>query len=270
LEAGSASKLSKGDYVVASSSGVGTWSTHCISPADAWTKIQGSDMPGSSTFPVETAAVSVVAPLLAKHLLSVVPLSAGNVIVQNNASSTVGQAVIQYANQKNIKTINITRPHTEWGNLVYHLQGIGATLVVDEAYANTPAFGKLLSDLPKPSLGLNSAGGASFTKVANALGENGTLVTYGSMSRTPTTVPTSLFVNKNLTLKGANIAKLLKGMKKVDVDKAVNEVIDDLRGSEKDAKVKLLLAREPFLDFPIALERSYAKNERKVVLVMPA
>ncbi len=59
-------------------------------------------------------------------------------IIQNNAGSTVGQAVIVYAASKGIKTVNILRRRDDWDDYVNHLQGLGATLVVTEEFAATP------------------------------------------------------------------------------------------------------------------------------------
>lgn len=75
---------------------------------------------------MEHAAVSVVAPLTGKLLVESAALAKGDVIVQNNAFSTVGQAVVQYAAAAGIHTVNIARKRDDWANHVYHLQGLGA------------------------------------------------------------------------------------------------------------------------------------------------
>ena len=122
-EVGSNAKgLKKGDYVVASRSGVGTWATHAIASEDSWTRLEG-DAPGNASFPIEHAAVAVAAPLTAQGLLAAAgPLPAGSVVLQNNASSLTGQAVVQYAAAAGLKTINIAPAHSDWDNFVYHLQ----------------------------------------------------------------------------------------------------------------------------------------------------
>lgn len=126
VEAGPASTLRKGDVVVASAPGVGTWATHVVAEGASFTKVEGA-APGSAGFPVETAAVAVGAPLTAKHLLASVALSAGDVLVQNNAASLVGQAVIQYAAAAGVQTVNIVSKAAvaDWANAVYHLQVSG-------------------------------------------------------------------------------------------------------------------------------------------------
>ena len=125
-EVGSGAKgLKKGDYVVASRSGVGTWATHAIAPEDSWTRLDG-DAPGGASFPIEHAAVSVAAPLAAQGLLAAAgPLAPGSVVLQNDASSLVGQAVVQYAAAAGLKTVNIMPARPDWDNFVYHLQASG-------------------------------------------------------------------------------------------------------------------------------------------------
>ena len=280
-----------------------------MAPGDSFTKVPaGGPQPGDAGFPVEAAATGVAAPLLAKALLesSPTPLVSGDVVVQNNAGSTVGQAVVQYAAAKGLLTVNIMRPRGDWGAIVNHMQGQGATIVVDEDYARTPAFGKLLADLPPPRLGLNSVGGPAFTSVARALGRGASLVTYGGVARQPLRLSSALLTAKGLTLKGFSLAEAVAGMDKPARDAAVGAALADVRGGDAGgwgwgrnntavsppsvtplpntpmyifqssslivflaARVKLLVARESFGDFGTALKRSLARGERKVVLVMP-
>lgn len=278
VEAGPASTLRKGDVVVASAPGAGTWATHVVAEGASFTKVEGA-APGSAGFPVETAAVAVGAPLTAKHLLASVALSAGDVLVQNNAASLVGQAVIQYAAAAGVQTVNIVSKAAvaDWANAVYHLQvsgmanacwallgagalvpalachattlrahstthpnshpphtpqGLGATIVVDDAYARTPAFAKLLADLPAPKLGLNGVGGAAFSSVAGALAPGATLVTYGGA---PIKVASSALLRKGLTLTGFSLQRTLAALPKAARDAAVNAVIADVRGDKSGA-----------------------------------
>jgi mitochondrial enoyl-[acyl-carrier protein] reductase / trans-2-enoyl-CoA reductase len=89
----------------------GTWSTFTVASADALAKIPGA----ASSFPLEAAALAAPATAIAL-VKEFAALKAGDVIVQNNAGSTVGQAVIAYAASKGIKTINIMRQR--WGELL--------------------------------------------------------------------------------------------------------------------------------------------------------
>lgn len=259
LQAGSGvSGLKKGDWVVPARSGLGTWRTHAVFAADDLAALPAGKLP------VEAAATASVSPSVAIRLLSdFAALKEGDVIVQNNAASTVGQAVIQLAAARGIKTVNILRQRDDYEDVVNHFHGLGATLVVDEDLARTPAFADLLKDLPAPKLGLNSVGGAAATSVAKALGHGATMVTFGGMSRKPVTVPTSLLVSKDLSLRGFNLGAWLDAASAEDKAALFAEA-GKLAASNG---AKQLLAREPFADFPHALARAQEDGERKVVLV---
>jgi mitochondrial enoyl-[acyl-carrier protein] reductase / trans-2-enoyl-CoA reductase len=51
-------------------------------------------------------------------------------------------------------------------------------------------------------LGLNCVGGKETSLMAGLLGHNAHLVSYGAMSKQPLSLPTSLFIFKNLTSHG--------------------------------------------------------------------
>ena len=57
----------------------------------------------------------------------------------------------------------------DWNDMVNHMHGLGGTIIVNEDFARTPEFTKLIADLPKPKLGLNSVGGTSAATVASRL-----------------------------------------------------------------------------------------------------
>lgn len=201
--------------------------------------------------------------VLSSHSHLCVVSLAGDLVVQNNASSTVGQAVIQLASKQGLKTLNIMPAHSKWAELVGHMQALGATTVVADAQAGRYEFiTKVLADMPAAKLGLNSAGGAAASAVARALAPGSTMVTFGSASGKPVTAPLSWFTSRELTLKGFDLAKQTVSMPKADLDKAVQEAVSAVACGS----VKLLVAREPFKDFPVALKRALTPEERKVVL----
>lgn len=236
-----------------------------MSSAEHWTALPAGAVPGEGGWAVEVAAVSVVSPTVARLLLDGAGVKAGDVVVQNNAGSTVGQAVIQYAAARGARTVNILRKANEWAAVSNHLQGLGAGIVADEGFARTPAFRKLLADLPAPRVGFNSVGGAAAATVARALGAGATLVTYGASSGGGVHLPTSAFTSRGLTATGFSLDAKLRAATKAERDALALAAVADVRAGA----VKQLVAREPFADFVAALRRSYARGERKVVLVMP-
>ncbi|KAJ6947997.1 hypothetical protein NC651_002376 [Populus alba x Populus x berolinensis] len=104
LSVGSAVKhLSPGDWVIPSPPSSGTWQTYIVKEESVWHKI-------SKDSPIEYAATITVNPLTALRMLQdFVTLNSGDCIVQNGATSIVGQCIIQLARLRGIHSINIIR-----------------------------------------------------------------------------------------------------------------------------------------------------------------
>ncbi|KAI9144711.1 hypothetical protein BKA69DRAFT_1020642, partial [Paraphysoderma sedebokerense] len=189
--------LKKGDWVIPGHAGFGTWRTHAAAHQDDLVRIS------SDISPISAATLSVNPCTAYRMLRDFVDLKQGDVIIQNGANSAVGQAVIQLAAAWGYKSINIVRDRPNLPQLVEELKALGATYVVTDS--NLRKESKSISSVlggRTISLGLNCVGGKSATEVARTLGQNGVLVTYGGMSREPVTLPTSLFIFKNLAAKG--------------------------------------------------------------------
>lgn len=63
--------------------------------------------------------------------------SAGDVVVQNEADSDLGRAVIKAAREKGFTTINILANKPGASERIELLKGMGGDIVVTEAYTNT-------------------------------------------------------------------------------------------------------------------------------------
>lgn len=116
----------------------------------------------------------------ADALLNAANLQPGDVLVQNGADSELGQAIIELAKKRGIKTINVIADKPGTPLLVEKLKLKGGDIVVSESYTNTWFIKRLLSDFPKPTFGLNCSDGFAATAVAKLLQEGGTLLTYGN------------------------------------------------------------------------------------------
>lgn len=246
------------DWVVPGVSGVGTWATHVVAPAEHLCKVEKS---GS----VEQAAVSVVSPALAHCLLKFAELEEGDVIIQNNAASTVGQVVQQLAAERGLVVVNVMRDHPEWEELSAHFQGLNpAGITVSEQFARSAEFPKLLKDLPAPKLALDGTGGAMSIAIARALRPGGTMVTYGNVSKKPVTLPMDLLLDRGVVARGFNLDTWARRVGREKRNELIRKVTQDVAAG----KLKQLVAWEPFADFNHALKRATKDYERKVVLVM--
>lgn len=193
-----------------------------------------------------------------------VNLQKGDVIIQNGANSNVGASIIQIAASRGIKTINIIRERTDQSTMIEKLKAYGAYIVDTESYVGSLSFKRLISDLPKPKLALNCTGGPSVTEMARIVDEKATIVTYGVMARKPITIPGSLFIFKQLNLRGFWLTKWLEEHSVNERDSMYNQV----QGLFKAEKLRLWSEKHSFHDgLGEALDRAQIeRRERKVLL----
>ncbi|KXN89404.1 putative trans-2-enoyl-CoA reductase, mitochondrial [Leucoagaricus sp. SymC.cos] len=193
--------LQVGDWVVMVKQQAGTWSTnHNVKVNDV---VKIPDHEGLSE--VHVATITVNPPTAYNMLTDYVELNAGDWVMQNGANSAVGQAVIQIAAARGLKTLNFVRSRDDIEHLKEQLCGLGATQVLTYEDLND----KSLRDKVKGWLGgkeihlaLNCVGGKETTAMLRYIGKDGHLVSYGAMSKQPFSLPTSAFIFKNLTAHG--------------------------------------------------------------------
>lgn len=189
--------LTSGDLVVPLEPKLGTWRSAAVLPDDALYRLPAG--PGSRMTLAAAATLCVNPPTAVALLANYVALQPGDVVVQNGSTSAVGQAVIQLARAKGLRTINVIRQRPNWDETVRQLKALGADVVTTEKEiaAATAAAG-----LPPPRLALNCIGGSEALAVAKALVPGGTHVTYGAMALQPVSLPASLLIFKDITFKG--------------------------------------------------------------------
>lgn len=182
--------LAVGDRVIPAKPGFGTWRTLCVTDENSVKRI-----PKMS---VVNSAMLAVNPCTAYRMLEDFNKpNPGDWVIQNGANSAVGRAVIQVCKIRGYKTINIIRNKPD-DDVRDELLSIGADIVFDDK--EDMVLSAFCSTIPPPTLGLNMVSGRATIPLLKALGENGSLVTYGAMSRMPMSVPFGLTVFKNITL----------------------------------------------------------------------
>ncbi|KAK6935966.1 Alcohol dehydrogenase-like, C-terminal [Dillenia turbinata] len=241
--------LSPGDRVIPSPPSSGFWQTYVVKQENQWHKI-------SKDAPIEYAATVTVNPLTALRMLEdFTTLKSGGSIVQNGATSIVGQCIIQLAQVRGIHSINIIRDRAGSEDVKEHLKRLGADEVFTESQLEIKNVKSLLGNLPEPALGFNCIGGNAATLVMKFLRQGGTMVTYGGMSKKPVTVSTSSFIFKDLSLRGFWLQKWMTS----DKAKECRSMIDYLLGLVSEGKIKYEMELTPFEDFHTALDKALGK-----------
>ena len=132
-------------------------------------------------------------------------LKSGDWIAQNAATSAVGRAVIEIANSKGWKTLNVVRRPES----VDELQKLGADAVVVDGPEMSDQAASVLRGT-KPKLGLNAVGGASATRLAGLLADGSPLVTYGAMSKEALKIPNGFLIFRDLDFRGFWLTRWLR------------------------------------------------------------
>jgi len=248
--------LKVNDRVILMKEGYGTWSSHLIAPSNILFKV-------SEKIPLEYAACLSINPCTAYRLLSDFEnLSEGDTIIQNASNSMVGLCVMQIAASRGIKTINVIRNRPDHEDLVEKMKAWGGYIVVNDSYLRTPNFRKLISDLPKPKLALNGAGGYSATEIARHLSPGGTLVTYGSMSNKPLQLPSSLLLFNDIKARGF----WLKRWNEENSLQEKEKMFIYLQQLIENQKLRLWIEHHDLSSFQWAIERYFEPyKNRKVV-----
>ncbi|KAJ3498874.1 hypothetical protein NLG97_g781 [Lecanicillium saksenae] len=216
---GSSSPLQKGDWVIPAISQLGTWRTHAVLDSSQLLKV---DKQGLA--PTQVATVSVNPCSAYKMLrcygpsaglkegLGMKPLDVGSGqwFIQNGANSGVGRAAIQFGKLWGLRSINVIRDRetpeaTE--SLKQELRQLGADVVVTDSQFLSREWKDQLAEITRNGrdsigLALNCVGGKSATALARALGDGGTLVSYGGMSRQPIALPVGLLIFKDIRFVG--------------------------------------------------------------------
>ncbi len=176
--------------------GAGCWAQHMTADEQFFAKLP----PGIDRV---QASMLRVNPVTAWHLLKKhVSLDEGEWVLQNAGNSGVGRALIQVAKSLGLKTVSFVRRE----ELIPELKALGADAVfLDDE--NGFAAAKELLQGQELKLAANAVGGDSAIRLMDLLSPEGTLVTYGAMSRRSLKVPNKFLIFKNLRLEGLWITR---------------------------------------------------------------
>ncbi|KAL5513326.1 hypothetical protein ACEPAH_3725 [Sanghuangporus vaninii] len=195
--------LVPGDRVVMVKPQSGTWSTGAnVGEQDV---IKVPKIGSATVSEVQGATMSVNPPTAYNMLNNLVELRPGDWIVQNGANSAVGQAVIQIAAHRELKSVNFARDRPGFSSLENELKELGATHVLPlELLSDRSARSRIkeVTGGANIRLALNCVSGPTTAAMVGLLGPDAHLVSYGAMSKRPLSLPTSAFIFKGLTAHG--------------------------------------------------------------------
>ena len=255
-------QLQVGDWVVPYFlTGWGTWKTYGVCSEKDVLKLPND-------IPLTSAATLMVNPGTAYRMLhDFVHLSAGDVVIQNGANSSVGQAAIQIAASMGLHTVNIVRDRPDFAELKASLEKFGATHVITDAFVRSAEMKPFMKSLPPPKLALNCVSGKSVAELLKYIERGGTLVTYGGMSRMPLLVPTGSLIFNDAKLRGFWMTQWNRENATADERQ---KMVENLSAMVKTGQLQPPLCQTvPLRDFQDAIEKTMLSfTTQKQILVM--
>jgi len=154
---------------------------------------------------VRQGAMLRINPPTALLLLSdIIDLKPGAWIIQNVANSAVGRLVIRLARARGVKTMNVVRRESLFGEL--RALGADACAVDGPDLAETV---KTLTGGVPIRLGLDAVSGRATARLSSCVGEGGVVCNYGSMSGEDPVMARSALIAGGQTLVGFILGRAL-------------------------------------------------------------
>lgn len=169
----------------------GTWAESFVAPANGL-------VPLPAAISDEAGAQLISMPFSALALLETLNVTSGDWIVQNTANGAVGKTLAMLARARGVNTVNLVRRDAG----VEELSALGIANAVSTA---TPGWKKKVREITggaSVKAGVDSVGGTASGDIADILGENGLLISFGTMTGEPMIISSGPVIFKQLTIKG--------------------------------------------------------------------
>lgn len=209
----------------------------------------------------QAAMVRINPPTALLLLADFVTLRPGEWVIQNVANSAVGRLVIMLAKRQGLRTLNVVRRESLFPDLA--ALGADACLVdgPDLAARAMAAVGGA-----PIRLGLDAVSGAATGRIAACIADEGTVVTYGSMSGEDPQVDRSHFVYRGVNLGGFMLGRHLARRD----DAAIRAIYAELGGAIAERSLHAPVDRiYPIEEIRAALAHAQQGGRNGKILVTP-
>ena len=207
------------------------------------------------------AAMLRINPATALLLLRLVDLKPGDWVVQNVANSAVGRLVITLARAQGVGTVNVVRRES----LCAELQKLGADVCLVD--------GDDLADRVKAAtaggairLGLDAVSGRATHRIAECVGDDGTVCNYGSMSGEDPVMSRPALSARGVRLVGFTLTRPLASYPREKVRALYAELAAQVREGVLSAPVEKVYAID---DIAAALVHAQRGERTGKILVAP-
>ena len=143
------------------------------------------------------AAMLRINPATARRLLSLAPLSAGDIVLQNAGNSMVGRCVAILAASLGLRCCSVVRAA---GGLI----PVGDEIILQDGPGLADRVAALTGGAPI-KLALDCVAGDATGRLAACVAHSGTLAVYGHLSGRPCEIPSALLTSRGLLVRGFSL-----------------------------------------------------------------
>lgn len=233
----------------------GSWAEYFLASA-------GGLVPVPDAVSDEAAAQLIAMPFSAISLLEVLSVAEGDWIIQNAANGAVGKTLAMLAKGRGVNTINLVRRDAG----VAELGALGIDHVVSTATPDWKDQVRALHGEAPIKAAVDSIGGTSSGDLADLLGENGLLVSFGSMTGAAMEIPSGAVIFKQLTLKGFWGTKVSAAMPSDQRRRLIGELLTRVASGQLELPVEAVFGLD---EASRAVEASLASGKAGKVLFRP-
>ena len=168
-----------------------SWAEYFLAPA-------GGLVPLPDAIPDEAAAQLIAMPFSAITLLDFLNVERGDWVIQNTANGAVGKTLAMLAKARGVNVVNLVRRDAG----VDELSQLGIGNVVSTASNGWKNKVRAIVGEAPIKAAVDSIGGRASGDLMGLLGENGLLVSFGTMAGEPMQIPSGDVIFKQAVVKG--------------------------------------------------------------------
>jgi NADPH:quinone reductase-like Zn-dependent oxidoreductase len=251
------SRLAVGKRVAVINSKGGNWAESVVIP---WKQAR----PVPADVPDEQAATFFVNPATAiamvRHVLKV---PKGEWLLLSAAGSTLGKMIIKLGNHDGFKTLCVVRR----SEAKAELSSLGADAVISSSEGPIPEQVRAVTGNDGPRFALDPIGGGAGTAVFQAMGAEGRLIVYGSLTDQPIEVAPRLLISGRKVIEGFWLGYWMRERSIPASLLLFREIADLIR---KDVLTSEIGAKRPLDEVvPAVREAAAVARGGKVLLTFP-
>lgn len=232
-----------------------TWAEYFLAPAK-------SLVPLPEAIADEAAAQLIAMPFSAISLLDFLGVDKGDWVIQNTANGAVGKTLAMLAAARGIHVVNLVRRDEGVGEL----ESLGIANAVSTASAGWKERVTEITGGAPIRAAVDSIGGDASGDLMYLLGDNGLLVSFGSMAGEPMRIPSGATIFKQAVVKGFWGAKVSADMAPEKRAALIGELMRLVASGELKLPVEAVFGLDQIKDAVLA---SQASGKAGKVLLRP-